>query len=268
MLIDWFTVGAQALNFVILVWLLKRFLYKPVLHAVDEREKRIASERADADAIKLKAGQERDDFQKKNAAFDAQRATLLSKATEAADGERRRLIDEARMAAAALTAQRLKAAEAEASSFNKAIVGRVRQEVFAIARKALKDLADTNLEDRMIDVFTRRLREIDGEPKSELAAAIRTATGPVVVRSAFDMSKERQAMIETAIKATFPGDIPLRFETSTALVGGIELSAGGQKLAWSIAEYLSGLEADVGGLLKAREQPAPDQGKMVKGETR
>ena len=49
MLIDWFTVGAQALNFLILVWLMKRFLYKPILRAIDEREKRIASELADAE---------------------------------------------------------------------------------------------------------------------------------------------------------------------------------------------------------------------------
>jgi F-type H+-transporting ATPase subunit b len=54
MLIDWFTVGAQALNFLILVWLLKRFLYKPILHAIDEREKRIAAELADADAKRPK----------------------------------------------------------------------------------------------------------------------------------------------------------------------------------------------------------------------
>jgi len=52
MLIDWFTVGAQALNFIILVWLLKRFLYKPILGAVDAREKRIAAELADAAARK------------------------------------------------------------------------------------------------------------------------------------------------------------------------------------------------------------------------
>jgi F-type H+-transporting ATPase subunit b len=55
MLIDWFTVGAQALNFLILVWLMKRFLYKPILHAIDEREKRIAAELADADAKKAEA---------------------------------------------------------------------------------------------------------------------------------------------------------------------------------------------------------------------
>ena len=47
MLIDWFTVGAQALNFLVLVWLLKRFLYQPILDAIDAREKRIAKELAD-----------------------------------------------------------------------------------------------------------------------------------------------------------------------------------------------------------------------------
>ncbi len=54
MLIDWFTVGAQLLNFLILVWLMKRFLYKPVLDAIDAREKLIATELADAAAKKTK----------------------------------------------------------------------------------------------------------------------------------------------------------------------------------------------------------------------
>ena len=52
MLIDWFTVGAQALNFLILILLMKRFLYKPILNAIDGREKRIAKELKDADAKK------------------------------------------------------------------------------------------------------------------------------------------------------------------------------------------------------------------------
>ena len=74
MLIDWFTVGAQALNFIILVWLLKRFLYKPILNAIDAREKLIAAKLADADAKEAGAQKERDEFQHKNEAFDKQRA--------------------------------------------------------------------------------------------------------------------------------------------------------------------------------------------------
>ena len=78
MLIDWFTVGAQALNFLILVWLMKRFLYKPILDAIDAREQRIAAELADADAKRDAAQRERDKFQHKNEEFDQQRRTLES----------------------------------------------------------------------------------------------------------------------------------------------------------------------------------------------
>src|SRR5271166_229437 len=99
MLIDWFTIAAQALNFLILVWLLKRFLYKPILRAIDAREKRIAAELADADAKKAEAQKERDEFHQ-------QRAALLSKATEEAKAEGQRLLEDARKAADALSAKR------------------------------------------------------------------------------------------------------------------------------------------------------------------
>jgi F-type H+-transporting ATPase subunit b len=165
MLIDWFTVGAQTLNFLILVWLLKRFLYKPILHAIDEREKRIAAELADADTKKAEAQKERDEFQHKNEEFDQQRAALLSKATDEAQAEGQRLLEEARQGADALSAKRRKRLRNDAGKLNQDITRRTQQEVFAIARKALTDLAATSLEERLGEVFTRRLRELDDEAK-------------------------------------------------------------------------------------------------------
>lgn len=106
MLVDWFTLVAQIVNFLILVWLLKRFLYKPVLHAIDEREKRIARELADAAAKQTEARKERDEFQHKNEEFARQRAALLSQAMDEAKTERQRLFEEARQAASALSAKR------------------------------------------------------------------------------------------------------------------------------------------------------------------
>ena len=103
MLIDWFTVAAQGVNFVILVWLLKHFLYKPILGAIDAREKHIAAELADANAKKVEAQKERDDFQNKNKVFDEQRAGLLAKAKADADVERDRLIGDAHKKADALS---------------------------------------------------------------------------------------------------------------------------------------------------------------------
>jgi F-type H+-transporting ATPase subunit b len=249
MLIDWFTVGAQVVNFLILVWLLKRFLYQPILNAIDAREERIAAELADADAKKAEAQEERDGFRRKNEEFDRRRAALLSEATDEAKAERRRLLDEAREAADALRAKQQETLKRDAQSLRQALTRRTRREVFAIARKALTDLATTSLEERLGEVFTRRLREMDGGAKEGLAEALKTASEPALVRSAFDLPAEQRAKIQNALNETFSAAIQLRFETAPDLIGGIELTTNGRKVAWSIADYLASLEKGVDELL-------------------
>jgi F-type H+-transporting ATPase subunit b len=263
MLIDWFTVGAQVLNFLILVWLMKRFLYKPILNAIDAREKRITRELADADAKRAEAKKERDEFQHKNAEFDQQRAALLSKATDEAKTERERLLDEARKAADALSAKRRESLTNDARNLNQAITRRTQDEVFAIARKALTDLATTSLEERMSEVFTRRLRELNGETKRGLAESLKAASEPALVRSAFELPTEQRAAIQKTLNETFSADIRLRFETAPDLVSGIELTSNGQKVGWSIADYLTSLEKSVGELVKAKAEPKPVEAKPV-----
>jgi F-type H+-transporting ATPase subunit b len=254
MLIDWFTVGAQALNFIILVWLLKRYLYKPILNAVDAREKKIAAELTDADAKKAEAKKERDDFQHKNAQFDQQRADLLRKATDTANAERERLLDEARKAADALSEKRQEALRSEAKSLNEAVRRKTQEEVFAIARKALTDLAGASLEERMTAVFTDRLRQMDDKVKASFAQAIKTAPGPALVRSAFELPADQRATIQKAVNETFSVDAKIKFETTLNLVSGIELTTNGQKIGWSIAEYLGSLDKGVDEVLKAKDK--------------
>ena len=257
MLLDWFTIGAQALNFLILVWLMKRFLYKPILNAIDAREKLIAKELADADAKKSEAQKERDEFQKKNEEFDQQRAALLTKATDEAKAERLRLVEEARKAADALSAKRQESLVNDAHNLNQAISRLAQKEVFAITRKALTDLATTSLEERMGEVFDRRLRELDDKSKSVLGEALKKNSEPALIRSTFDLPAAQRAAIQNALNETFSAEIHIRFETSPDLVSGIELSANGQKVGWTIADYLASLEKGVGELLKEKDKPVP-----------
>jgi len=264
MLIDWFTVGAQVLNFVILVWLLKHFLYKPILNAIDAREKRIAAELADADAKSAEAKKERAEFQQKNEDFDKQRAALLAKAADDANAERQRLLEEARKAADALRAKRRDALIDDSRRLNLAVRSRTQQEVFSIARKALGDLATTSLEERMVEVFTRRLRQMGGTAKETLGSALKSSKEPAVVRSAFDLPDSQKAAVQNALNETFSAEVRVRFETAPDLVSGMELAANGQKVGWSIADYLASLEKGVGELLKDVDKPeAPPAPKAV-----
>jgi F-type H+-transporting ATPase subunit b len=251
-LLDWFTVGAQALNFLILVWLLKRFLYKPVLAAIDAREQRIAKELADAAAKQAEAQQKRDEFQHKNDELNRQRAALLSQATEAGNAERQRLIDAARQAADAISAGREEALRSDSQNLNQTLRARTQQEVFAIARQVLRDLATANLDACMVDTFTHRLRDMDAQAKAVLAEAIRKSAEPALVRSAFDLPTDQRAAIQNALNETFSGEIQVRFQTAPDLVAGVEVTSNGQKLAWNIVDYLASLEQSTGEVLKAQ----------------
>jgi F-type H+-transporting ATPase subunit b len=257
-LIDGFTVAAQALNFVILVALMKRFLYQPILDAIDAREQRIASELADADATRAEAKKERDELEQKTAELERQRADLLSQATKEAKAEGRRLLDEARQAADALSTRRQETLRNEARSLSRAIRLRAQEEVFAITRKVLGDLATTSLEERLGEIFTRRLRELDGAAKARLATALATAAEPALVRSAFELPAEQRAVIQNALNETFAAEVATRFETAPDRIGGIELTMNGQKVSWSIAEYLASLERGVAELLNAQAEPEPE----------
>jgi F-type H+-transporting ATPase subunit b len=132
-----------------------------------------------------------------------------------------------------------------------------QKEVFAITRKALTDLATTSLEERMGEVFDRRLRKLNGQAKNVLGEALKKNSEPALIRSTFDLPAAQRAAIQNALNETFSADIHIRFETSPDLVSGIELSANGQKVGWSIADYLASLEKGVGELLKEKDKPAP-----------
>lgn len=250
MLIDWFTVGAQTLNFLILVWLLKRFLYKPILDAIDGREKIISKKLSDADQKNSEALKEREEFQKKNSVFDQQRAALLSQATTEVQAERQRLLDVARLAADTLRSKQQAALQSEEQHMHEAITRRTHEEVFALTRKMLADLAGATLEERMTEVFVKCLQALDGDAKESLiqawkTAAIKTSPEPMRVRSAFVLPPAQQGALQQALRDLLSAEIEIEYETAPDLLSGIELNLNGQKLAWNMHDYLEQLEKSI-----------------------
>ena len=242
MVIDWFTVGAQVLNFLLLVWLLKRYLYKPVLDAIDVREQHIAAELAAAQQQQTQAQTERDNLKQRQKDFDQQRDTQMEAVRVEATAERRRLLEEARQVADSQRAKQLGALESELQKLREGIALRSRAEVLAIAYKVLGDLASASLDQRMVEVFLLRLQRLDAADKLALAKALKPAAGTALVRSAFELLPEQRQTIVQALQAHVESDLQVRFETASALISGIELSANGWKLAWNIADYLGTLQ--------------------------
>ncbi len=274
MLIDWFTVGAQAVNFLILAWLLKRFLYKPVLAAIDAREKKIAAQIADAAALQTKAQAEREDLRQRSEALNREREGLLHKATDEANTERQRLIEAARQESQQLHSKLTQALAQERAELGHQLSVRTKAEVFAVARKTLADLAGASLEDRMIEVFITHLRELPQAQKLTLAGAdvdtgrsavtntagtagLAIPTGVALVRSAFALPAAGRASIEAAVHECLGASVTTRFETSPEFVCGVELTMGGVKVAWSVADYLFCLSQSVAALVEPEPAAPP-----------
>ena len=247
MLIDWFTVCAQAINFLILVWLLKRYLYQPVLTAIDAREKQVAARIAGAESQEAKTKAAGEDLRQRSAAFDGERTALMHKATAEGAAERERLVQSARKDSQLLRAKLSQALAAERTELGRQLSLGTQAEVFALTRKALADLAGMGLEDRMIEVLIERLAALPQPQRLALA-------GPraIRVRSAQEPSPAGRTQLEAAIRKQFGDNVVIRFETVSELVCGLELAVDGVKLAWSAADYLSSLAKDTAILAEAQ----------------
>jgi F-type H+-transporting ATPase subunit b len=243
-LIDWFTVGAQAVNFLVLLWLMQRFLYKPILAAIAAREKRIADELSAAGQQKTEADRIRRDLSAKSQAFDGERATLLAQAVASAAVEHARLIAESRSEADALQLKHQAQWQKERAAQSDRVSELVTTEVFAIARRALSDLAGIDLEECMVARLVTRLHDLSSSAKPLWLAALQGDQAGAIVRSRFELKAPLRVLIQTAVNAGGP-TVPLRFETASNSVGGIEIIGGGQRLAWTIADYLESLQAQV-----------------------
>ncbi|MDA3874648.1 MAG: F0F1 ATP synthase subunit B, partial [Kiritimatiellae bacterium] len=240
--IDWFTVIAQAINFIVLLWLMKHFLYKPILNGIDEREKRIAEKLESAETKKEAAEQQKEEYERKKEELNQQSTSFLKKAQDEGHAEKTRLMKEAREAAEAFKEKRQKEFVAEETTLREAVSRRIQNEVLAVTRKILTDLGGANLDEQVVGVFNQRLRHLEDSEIKTLTSALKTQSGRMTLRSAFDLSPELQTSTEAAIKETFGTETKVSFESAPDLISGIELSVNGQKVAWSVADYLSSIE--------------------------
>jgi len=259
MQINWFTVVAQVINFLILVWLLKRFLYKPILNAIDEREKKIASQLQNAEDQKAEAKKEKDEFNQKNETFDLEKKELMDKAIAETKEERMKLMEEARNEADKLSAKLEDVSKKEQENRNQEIAEKIQHEVFAITRKTLADLASVSLEEQSTNIFTRRLKELNEEEKKKFIEAFSVDSNPVLVRSAFDLPEKQKLEIEKSVKEIIGREIEFQFKTMPELISGIELTTNEYKLSWSISEYLNSFEKSIAEIKKEEPVTAPEK---------
>jgi len=233
MTLDWVTIAAQAVNFLILVWLLKRFLYRPVLNAMNRREQRIADRLQEAARRSSEAEETRRDFERRRSDLDAERETVLSAAREEAQALRDELTARTRTEIDGMRARLADEVARERRDFVLALRREAAETILAQTRKVLAELADETLEHRVAAHLARRLTDLD-----EASIHLLRSASAIRVLSAFEIGgPEREAL--TAAVASVTAEAPeIRFERDGALICGAAIVAEGLRIDWSLDGHL------------------------------
>jgi len=256
-LINWFTVIAQIVNFLILVFLLKYFLYDRIVKAMDEREQRIHLRLKEAEEKKQEAEQEAQSYLEKNRDFDEKREEMLAQAKKEADARRKELTEEARLAVTKQRSVWLETIQRDKKSFIQDLRKMAGSQVYTIARKAFRDLADAGVEERTVAVFLAQIQGMTKKKQEGLAASIREGGNEVVIRSAFEIPAKMREKITGALHRAIADGIQVRYEPASDLIMGIELKTRGRKIAWSLQGYLDILEEHALQALETEAQRKP-----------
>ena len=242
MQIDWLTVVAQIVNFLVLVWLLQRFLYQPITRAMARREERIEKGLAEAKAARTRVAAEAEELREARKELEANREEMLAKARREADALRARLEDEVR---AEMEAKR-DSWSAHLADEREAFAARLRQraghQVIDIVGRVLRDYAGGDLAGHVAATFADRLAALDEGARDKLRRAAGRAEGPARVESGVALKPGARAGITHAIHECVARDVEVEYHEDADLLLGVRLTVGEQTVEWSAARFLHRLE--------------------------
>lgn len=249
MQIDWLTVAAQIVNFLVLVWLLQRFLYRPITQAMARREERIETRLSEAKAAREEVEAEAGRLREQRQALEAGWDEMLAKARQEAAALRARLEEDIREEMDARRSTWRSQLEDEREAFAARLRQRAGHQVIDIVGRVLKDYAGSDLAGQLADTFAERLADLDADERDKLSAAASRAKDPARVESSVVLKPGVRGQITRAIHECVARDIEVEYEEDGDLLLGIRLTIGEQTVEWSAARFLHRLETTLDELI-------------------
>jgi F-type H+-transporting ATPase subunit b len=235
-LIDWVTVVAQIINFLILVYLLKRFLYGPIVRAMNEREERIRAEIKDAERAKAEAKARAADLERERRELERDREELMDRARKEVFAWKDEALERTRSEVEHARQAWKEGLSIEQERTRQRVRRTIADNVLAVSRKVLADLASGSLERAAVEQFLERLGK--GMPGERLPGS---RPSEVVAELGFDGEEQRER-VRSVLGELFGGGRAIRVDVNPELGFGIRVVAGDQKWEWNLSRYLQEIE--------------------------
>lgn len=217
--LDWSTLALQTGNVLVLIWLLRRFLFRPVADIVAARRAAADALLADAAAARAKAEAQAAETATLRAALAADAERLNRTAHEAAETERQRLLAEAAQAAETLRAEAGAAIARERNAMRRALESEARSLAVAIAARLLTRVPADSPAASLLPSLQTALHTVPREQLQDFAAA----DAAIEVVTATPVPAEEQPAWQAELARALGTQPALRFRTDPGLIGGVEL---------------------------------------------
>jgi F-type H+-transporting ATPase subunit b len=238
--INWFTFFAQIVNFFILVAVLQKFLYRPIIGAMDRREKTISDRLQAAEQQRQLAQEETEKYQQMQQELANQRSTMLAQVKAEVEQTQTELMQNVHTEVEQAQSRWQEIIQRQKDTFLRELRHHAAQQIQETIRVVLRDLAAVDLEQCIIQVFLEQIRNLNQQEKQVLCEAIAATPDAkeVIISSTFEISEALRGEIIQVIKEQFFADVNLKFKMTPDPICGVELKASGRKLAWSVENYL------------------------------
>lgn len=238
MVVNIWTFLFEVLNFVVLVYVLKRLLYRPLHQAIDQRRALNAQAQAEAEQARQQAAALQQQLAAQLSALDQQRQDVLRQARDQAEAERKATLDEADRA----LQRRRKEAEEQLAHDRAEAVDSLRGELVAsalkLAERFLGEAAGTTLQQQLAERLVAELERTSEDDRLRLRAGW-SADEDALVESAAALSPETLQRLAAALAAIAGRTVELTVETHPTLTAGVRVRLGGH--VWD-ATLTSGLD--------------------------
>lgn len=243
MLINWFTVVAQIINFLILVVLLQRFLYQPILQVIKKRQALIDEQWQEAKLAQSQAQIEADNYRQQQQKLQFKEARIMEDMRQKVDGEYHHLLTQVRQEVEEIRVNWQSGLLQEQNDFLQSLKQKIVQQTHLIVHRVLADLASADLETQILNRFCQRLQQIDPAQRQLIHQSLQHTSQPIIIYSSFEIPP----IYRQTIMNFFHGEIginhQLEFKISPDLICGIQIQLVDHLIAWNIDDYLQNLES-------------------------
>ncbi len=220
---SWSTFALQAVNFLILIWLLKRFLFKPVSAIVAQRKTEITRMQAEAEVARQSAEQARKEFEQSRSEVEARRQALSEQTRAELADQRSKMIQAAQAEIDKLKSAMVKQLDEEREDAAREISERAVQIAVQLAERLLRQCAAPSLNELFLNRLVDHLDHLTIAERAALLDQSGPDRGSLSVTTACPLDPETQSKWRMALAKHLGVSAPVRFEVDNDLIAGVEL---------------------------------------------